>query len=136
MNPRYPAISERASRRCEYCRAPEEIFNFPFEVEHIVPRSRGGSDDAENLALACHSCNRFKSDFMSGFDPETQIDTRLFSPRRDRWEEHFELLQDSGAVRGITSTGRATVERLRLNRPQHVGARLYWMALGFFPGAS
>ena len=37
MNPNYPFVAERACHRCEYCHAPEAIFNFPFEVEHIVP---------------------------------------------------------------------------------------------------
>ena len=45
MNPRYPFVAERAAHRCEYCRAPEAIFNFPFEVEHIIPLSRDGHDD-------------------------------------------------------------------------------------------
>ncbi|MCC5618360.1 hypothetical protein LC605_25405 [Nostoc sp. CHAB 5836] len=40
MNRYYAAIAQRASHRCEYCQAPELIFNFPFEVEHIIPLSR------------------------------------------------------------------------------------------------
>lgn len=44
MNPYYTAIAQRANHRCEYCKAPEVVFNFPFEVEHIVPLSRQGSD--------------------------------------------------------------------------------------------
>jgi len=35
MNPRYPAVSHRALHQCEYCHAPEGIFNLPFEVEHV-----------------------------------------------------------------------------------------------------
>ena len=38
MNPRYSAVAERAGHRCEYCGAPEVVFNFPFEVEHIIRR--------------------------------------------------------------------------------------------------
>ena len=57
MNPAYPVVSERAEHRCEYCRAPELVFNFPFEVEHIVPVCRGGANTDANLALACRSCN-------------------------------------------------------------------------------
>ena len=30
---------------CEYCAAPDAVFNFPFEVEHIDPPARGGLDD-------------------------------------------------------------------------------------------
>lgn len=37
MNSRYALVSARAGHRCEYCHAPEAIFNFPFEVEHALP---------------------------------------------------------------------------------------------------
>ncbi|CDH47543.1 HNH endonuclease [Candidatus Contendibacter odensensis] len=57
MNPAYPQVSARADHRCEYCHAPELIFNFPFEVEHIIPLVQGGRDTDDNLALACRSCN-------------------------------------------------------------------------------
>lgn len=33
MNPQYAAVAERALHRCEYCHAPEVIFNFAFEDE-------------------------------------------------------------------------------------------------------
>ena len=36
MNRFYSEVAERAGHRCEYCRAPEVVFNFPFEVEHII----------------------------------------------------------------------------------------------------
>ena len=45
------------NRTCAYCGAK----NVPLEVEHIVPRSRGGSSRASNLTLACVPCNRAKS---------------------------------------------------------------------------
>lgn len=45
MNPHYPLVAERAAHRCEYCRAPEAIFNFPFEVEHVLPVSQQGTED-------------------------------------------------------------------------------------------
>jgi HNH endonuclease len=68
VNPLYPVVAERAVYRCEYCHAPEVVFNFPFEVEHILPQARGGTDALDNLALACHACNLFKSDFKTGQD--------------------------------------------------------------------
>jgi 5-methylcytosine-specific restriction endonuclease McrA len=55
MNPHYPEVSHRAAHRCEYCHAPEVIFNFPFEVEHVIPICHKGTDDLANLALACRS---------------------------------------------------------------------------------
>ena len=57
MNPFYHLVADRACHRCEYCHAPELVFNFPFEVEHIIPTSRGGANVEINLALACRSCN-------------------------------------------------------------------------------
>lgn len=41
---------------CAYCNAT----NVPLELDHIVPRSRGGSDRESNLTLACRSCNQAK----------------------------------------------------------------------------
>jgi hypothetical protein len=46
MNPHYRVVAQRAGHRCEYCRAPEAVFNFPFEVEHICeskPAAKGRS---------------------------------------------------------------------------------------------
>jgi hypothetical protein len=34
MNSFYTLVADRAAHRCEYCHAPELVFNFPFEVEH------------------------------------------------------------------------------------------------------
>ncbi|MBC7854323.1 MAG: HNH endonuclease [Pirellulaceae bacterium] len=65
MNAAYAAVARRAEHRCEYCHAPEVVFNFPLEVEHIVPPQRGGSGELDNLALACRACNLFKSDKIS-----------------------------------------------------------------------
>jgi hypothetical protein len=48
MNPHYPQAALRAGHRCEYCQAPEAVFNLPLEVEHIVPVVRGGEDTAAN----------------------------------------------------------------------------------------
>jgi len=45
VNPYYRAIAQRANHRCEYCKAPEVVFNFPFEVEHIIPLSQKDSND-------------------------------------------------------------------------------------------
>jgi 5-methylcytosine-specific restriction endonuclease McrA len=57
MNRHYAAVAERARHRCEYCGAPEAVFNVPFEVEHIRPLVHGGSHVHDNLALSCRSCN-------------------------------------------------------------------------------
>jgi hypothetical protein len=133
MNPHYPLVAQRAAHRCDYCRAPEAIFNFPFEVEHIIPTSRDGSDDEPNCALACRACNLYKSDQLEGLDEVAQEVVRLFHPRRDRWDEHFRIEMESGTVLGLTPTGRATVTILQMNRPIQLAARRQWMLLGLFP---
>jgi hypothetical protein len=133
MNPRYPAVARRGNNRCEYCRAPEAIFNFPFEVEHVVPSSRGGVDDDSNLALTCRSCNLHKSDHLTGQDDVTGVEVSLFNPRTDRWGEHFEFDIDRGELLGLTPVGRGTVTRLRLNDPVQIAARLLWVKLRLFP---
>jgi hypothetical protein len=113
--------------------APEFVFNFPFEVEHILPQARGGSDDLNNLALACHACNLFKSDFETGQDEESQAEAALFHPRSDVWEQHFGVDVERAAIFGITPVGRATLARLQMNRPQQITARRRWIQLGLFP---
>lgn len=132
MNPAYAAVARRAEHRCEYCHAPEVVFNFPLEVEHIVPPQRGGSDELDNLALACRACNLFKSDSLTAIDPVTAASVRLFDPRTDSWAEHFSA-SNTGEILGQTEIGRATVERLRFNAALQVAARLVWMRLALFP---
>jgi hypothetical protein len=133
VNPRYPAVAERAAYRCEYCHAPEIVFNFPFEVEHIVPQARGGSDEPENLALACRSCNLFKSDSETGQAEEGKPEVALFHPRRAQWDQHFRIDTESAEIIGVTPAGRATVIRLQMNRPRQISARRRWMQLELFP---
>jgi 5-methylcytosine-specific restriction endonuclease McrA len=43
-------------RQCAYC----QTSGVPLQVEHLVPKSRGGSDRASNLVIACEPCNKRK----------------------------------------------------------------------------
>jgi hypothetical protein len=133
MNPRYTQVALRAGHRCEYCHAPEAVFNLPLEVEHIVPITRGGEDTLTNLALACRSCNLYKAAHVSGSDPDSDAVVRLFHPREDRWEGHFQVALESGKIIGLTPIGRATIKRLGINSTAQVVARQQWMRLGLFP---
>ena len=45
---------------CQYCGACGP--DVELEVDHIIPVSRGGSDDISNLKTACINCNRGKGD--------------------------------------------------------------------------
>jgi hypothetical protein len=133
MNPHYPSVAARAAHRCEYCHAPEAIFNFPFEVEHIIPPDRQGTHDPNNLALNCRACNILKNNLVEATDRETQAVVRLFDPRQDSWDDHFRVDAESGLIAGITAIGRATVDRLNMNSRTQRRARLQWIRLGLFP---
>ncbi len=126
----YASVANRAHHACEYCLAPEEVAVKEFQVEHIVPRARGGSDDLANLALACPRCNPSKWATQEALDPQTQTRVPLFNPRRDSWDEclTFELHPADQRIRieGRTATGRATVECLRMNAAHATRARWKW----------
>jgi 5-methylcytosine-specific restriction endonuclease McrA len=51
-------VREQAGNRCGYCLCPQRLLYGPLEIEHIIPRADGGSDEEENLWLACRMCNR------------------------------------------------------------------------------
>ncbi len=104
-------------------------------MEHILPRSLGGSDDRENLAASCYRCNEFKGAKTDAIDPETGQLAPLFHPRRQVWAEHFAWVNGGTHVIGITPTGRATVIALRLNNDNQVEARSIWIEFGWHPPA-
>lgn len=59
-------VSQRARGLCEYCLIDETDTFFGCEVEHIIAEKHGGTTTADNLAMACLFCNRFKgSDIAS-----------------------------------------------------------------------
>lgn len=120
-------MARRARRRCEYCRAPEAIFNLEFEVEHAIALARGGPDELSTLALACRSCNRRKGAAERARDPLSGLPARLFNPRIDRWGDHFRISLEDFRVEGLTPIGRATARRLGMNRPPAVRARRLWV---------
>ena len=122
----YPAVAERAGHRCEYCRAPEPLFNRRFEVEHVIPRAREGKTRPDNLALCCSACNNRKGTFETGADPVTQRIEPLFNPRTQRWEEHFRYRDDALTLVALTPIGRATLARLDMNSDRQRNARRLW----------
>lgn len=133
MNARYVRVAARARHRCEYCHAPERVFNFPFEVEHFIPPVRGGSHADDNLALACRSCNVRKGTYIESTDPVTREGVALFHPRQHVWEDHFSVEAATGTLIGRTPLGRATVARLLMNSAAQLEARRLWIQLGLFP---
>jgi hypothetical protein len=115
------AVRLRAGECCEYCCVPLQFDPRPPQIDHVIAQQHGGSDDLNNLALACYSCNKQKGPNVAGFDQQTQQITRLFNPRADSWNGHFHW---AGPVLvGRTSIGRVTVDVLGINRAHRVSFR-------------
>jgi len=86
---------------------------FTYHVEHIIARRHGGGDNSENLAFACYHCNLHKGPNLSGIDQESGVLVRLFRPREDKWDDHFE--RNGVVILGRTPIGRATIGLLTMN---------------------
>ena len=123
-------LLEKWNRTCAYCGAK----NVQLEVEHIVPKSKGGSNRESNLAIACGPCNQAKSnrdikDFLSD-QPSLlkQILTQAKAPLKDatavnstRWKL-FNTLNSTG-FSIITGTGGQT----KFNRTQQHLSKTHWL---------
>lgn len=117
-------LLEKYIRKCCYC----GVQNVPMEIEHITPKSRGGSDRVSNLCLACRTCNQKKGSLTArefGF-PEIQAQAK-------------KPLKDAAAVNStrlavwqmFTSTGLpvevGTGGRTKFNRTQQNYPKAHWI---------
>jgi hypothetical protein len=113
-------------RKCAYC----GVENVPFEVEHIHPKSKGGSDRVSNLTLACRGCNQAKGnqdirDFLSKKpDILSRILKQASQPLKDatavnstRWAL-FQQLKQTGLPIEVSTGGRTKYNRTRLGLPK------------------
>ena len=127
------AVRIRANNCCEYCFAQAAFSHDPFSEEHILPVSKGGLYILENLAWACLGCNFFKGAVTFAIDFLTGSLVPLFNPRKDVWDTHFEWNEDFTNLNGLTPTGRATITRLKLNRPGLINFRKVLVNQGKHP---
>lgn len=114
------------NRTCAYCDAQ----NVPLEKEHIIAKSKGGSNRVSNLALACHPCNQKKDnrdvrEFLSK-DPARlkRVLTNAKAPLKDatavnstRWAL-FNVLKTIGLSVQTGSGGQTKFNRTRLGIPK------------------
>lgn len=127
-------MREAAQHRCGYWLSPQHLVMARLEIEHIIPFAKGGTDDEQNLWLACPICNAHKSDRIEAVDPSTGVPVPLFNPRTQSWHEHFTWTDDGVHIVGKTPIGRATVEALHLSDdPDAIEVRGYWVLAGWHP---
>jgi 5-methylcytosine-specific restriction endonuclease McrA len=113
-------LLEKWQRRCTYC----EKGNLPLQIEHIHPRSKGGTDRVSNLTLACEACNIAKGakDIREFLKDKPEVLKRILAQAKRtfkdatvvnavRWEL-FHRLQDLGLPLECSSGGRTKFNRL------------------------
>lgn len=124
-------IAERAGFRCEYCLLTEAVSFYSFHAEHIRSKKHGGKSELVNLAYSCPDCNYFKGSDVATYGPDDEGFIRFFHPRKDNWEEHFEI--KDGHVFGKTEIGKATESIFKFNDPERLIFRKQLIALGLYP---
>jgi 5-methylcytosine-specific restriction endonuclease McrA len=102
-------VVELDRSRCAYCMTSMRVVGPLLEIDHIVPRAKGGATEEANLSV------------------------RLYHPRQDSWAAHFAWTEHGTTVRGTTPSGRATVAALQMNHQDIVAARRLWVAVGWHP---
>ena len=119
-------LLEKWGRECVYCGGE----NVPLEIDHIHPRSKGGSDRVSNLTIACHGCNQRKGNSpIEQFLAEDTARVRKIlaqakAPLTDaaavnstRWAL-FQRLKATGLEVEVASGGRTKWNRKRLFIPK------------------
>ncbi len=113
-------ILEKFERKCVYCSAKD----VPLEIEHIVPKSRGGSNRVSNLTLACQSCNQKKGNQTADEFGHPNVQKLARMPLKDasainatRWKL-YEMLQGFGLPIEIGTGGRTKYNRTIQNYPK------------------
>jgi 5-methylcytosine-specific restriction endonuclease McrA len=113
-------LLEKWGRTCAYCRAT----GVPLQVEHIVPRARGGADRVSNLTLACGPCNQRKGSQTAAEFGFPLVQAQAQQPLRDaaavnstRWAL-YQALQATGLPVEAGTGGRTKYNRTRLGWPK------------------
>jgi hypothetical protein len=129
-------VIARADRLCEYCLLHEDDAYLGCEVDHIISEKHGGLTKAENLCLACMTCNRNKgSDIGSIVMPfNGGVFSRFFNPRTDLWYEHF-TFNDSDLITilPLSPIGEVTIRILRFNSVECLLERQTLREIGRYP---
>jgi 5-methylcytosine-specific restriction endonuclease McrA len=113
-------LLEKWGRKCAYCGKKD----VPFEIEHITPKARDGSDRVSNLTLACHDCNDKKGTQTAAEFGHPEIQKQAKQPLKDaaainatRWAL-YNRLQTTGLSVEVGTGGRTKFNRSRQAYPK------------------
>ena len=113
-------LLEKWGRKCAYCGAE----GVPLEVEHIVPKSRGGSNRVSNLTLACVGCNRDKGNQTAAEFGFPNIQAQAKKPLRDAAAVNatrnkiFFMMRDFGYPLEVGTGGGTKFNRIKQGYPK------------------
>ena len=122
-HPKLQQVRERYDYRCGYCGVGEADVGGILTIDHFRPRSRGGSNDGDNLVYACARCNAYKGDFYPS-EEDLAEGRRLLHPLLDNVAEFVREVETTGALEPLNETGCFHIDLLRLNRPALIQHRL------------
>jgi 5-methylcytosine-specific restriction endonuclease McrA len=106
-------VLEKFGHRCAYCHREHG----PFELDHIFPRSRGGSNRVSNLALSCHSCNAAKGNLSAAEWGHPEVEARAKAPLKDAAALNASRSAlEQRQVRGLAPAARRLCVWTRLKR--------------------
>ena len=113
-------LLEKWGRRCAYCGATD----IPLEIEHIVPKSRGGSNRVSNLTLACNACNTEKGSQTAAEFGHPTIQRQAKQSLKDaaavnatRWAL-WRRLEMTGLSLEVGTGGRTKFNRIKQGYPK------------------
>jgi 5-methylcytosine-specific restriction endonuclease McrA len=113
-------LLEKFNRKCIYCGKE----NMPLEIEHIIPKSRGGSNRIDNLGLACHECNQTKGNKTAEEFGYPNIQKQVKKSLRDsalinstRWKV-YAILKNTGLEVECGTGARTKMNRINLGLPK------------------
>jgi len=116
-------LLEKFGRKCCYC-GKENIPLIPLEIEHIIPKSRGGTNRIDNLCLACHECNQKKGNMTAEEFGYPDIQKQVKQTLKDtsvvnstRWKV-YNLLYNSGLEVECGTGALTKMNRIKLGLPK------------------
>jgi 5-methylcytosine-specific restriction endonuclease McrA len=113
-------LLEKYQRKCVYCRKKD----IPLEVEHIIPKSRGGTNRVDNLTIACHGCNQAKGNKTAAEFGHPHVQAQVKKTLKDaavvtatRWKV-FEVIKSTELDVECGTGARTKMNRINMNLPK------------------